>query len=106
VGKIIQSTSEYSLDSLTLMIALNEKDQANGKMYVDKGEGFGYQKGEFSIFEFTAEIKDNELIVELKNSNSSFNLDISKLQINLVIDEKSVSDKIKLTYPVQSYLKN
>lgn len=62
--QVIQSTVEYKTDSLTLLVCLNADQQAEGALYVDAGEGFGYQKGEYEILNFTAR-KVSENAVEL-----------------------------------------
>jgi len=54
LGKVIQSTVEYRADSLTLMVSLNQKGEAIGKLYQDDGEGYGYKNGNFAEYEFRA----------------------------------------------------
>ena len=54
LGKIIENTTQYSLDSLTLLVSLNESGRASGTVYEDAGDGFQYQKGEYLISDFEA----------------------------------------------------
>ena len=54
LGKIIQNTSEKSLDPLTLLVCLDDSGKASGDLYEDAGEGFGYQKGEYALTHFVA----------------------------------------------------
>lgn len=58
MGKVIQNTEEYTTDTLTLLVNLDENGQASGMLYVDAGDGFGYKKGEYALYRFTA-IQDN-----------------------------------------------
>ena len=51
----IYSTSELSLDTLTLLISLDTNFKAKGRLYTDSGEGYDYENGQFSLVEFTAE---------------------------------------------------
>lgn len=62
VGSVIQSTEEFKTDSLTLLVCLDENNKASGTLYVDKGEGFGYQKGDFELDTFTAEKANDDTI--------------------------------------------
>jgi alpha-glucosidase len=59
VGKIIQSTTEYSTDSLTLLVCLNDEMKAEGTLYNDAGNGFEYQKGQYAIDSFSAQKTGN-----------------------------------------------
>jgi len=54
LGKIIENTTRYKTDSLTLIIVPDKKGMAKGVMYEDAGDGFGYKKGEYQIIQFTA----------------------------------------------------
>lgn len=53
--KIIQNTTENSLDPLTLLVCLDEQGKASGNMYWDAGDGWSYKKGDYSLLQFVAE---------------------------------------------------
>ena len=55
LGRVVQSTVEESLSSLTLLVCLDENGRASGQLYEDDGEGFGYQADEFLLTTFRAE---------------------------------------------------
>jgi len=65
VGKIIQNTTEYNTDSLTLFVSLDKKGTARGTLYEDAGDGFGYQKGEYLITEFIAKQINKKVVVKV-----------------------------------------
>jgi alpha-glucosidase len=68
-GRVIQNTTEYSLDSLTFYINVDEHKQATGKLYNDDGNGFGYRKGEYAIYELKASsVKNNSIELHVKQS--------------------------------------
>jgi len=54
LGNIIQSTTQFSRDSLTLLVSLDKNGKASGTMYEDAGEGFQYRKGEYKTVDFIA----------------------------------------------------
>lgn len=54
MGNIIQNTTQYSLDSLTLFVSLDQKGEAKGRMYEDAGDGFQYKKGEYLLSGYRA----------------------------------------------------
>ncbi|HSZ72192.1 MAG TPA: TIM-barrel domain-containing protein [Cytophagaceae bacterium] len=65
-GPVIQSTMEYSIDSLTLYVNLDQQKHAMGKLYHDDGNGFGYKKGDYALYEFKASSgKDNSIVVSV-----------------------------------------
>ncbi len=66
VGKAVESTMENSLDPLTLIVSLDRSGRAEGALYWDGGEGYGYRNGFFSLMTFSAEKTGNEVIVRLK----------------------------------------
>lgn len=54
MSKVIQSTVNYTTDSITLYVNPAVDGTANGTLYDDAGEGFEYQKGNFSMTQFKA----------------------------------------------------
>lgn len=64
MGKVIQNTEEYTTDTLTLLVNLDENGQASGMLYVDAGDGFGYKKGEYALYRFTAIQENGEVSVK------------------------------------------
>ena len=62
LAQLVQSTVDYRTDSLTLLVCLDERQKAEGKIYSDSGEGFGYQKGEYEVLKFMAQKKGRKNI--------------------------------------------
>lgn len=63
---LVQSTAEYKADSLTLLVSLNKKGVASGKLYEDEGEGYGYKQGRFAEYSFTASTKKGVINFECR----------------------------------------
>lgn len=65
LGKVIQNTTEKSLDPLTLLVCLDENGKAEGWLYEDAGEGWGFKKGEYLLTRYVAERGDGEVTVKI-----------------------------------------
>jgi alpha-glucosidase len=52
LGQIVQSTADYTADSLTLIVSLDANDRATGSVYSDAGEGYAYQTGSYLMRSF------------------------------------------------------
>lgn len=89
-GKIIQNTTESSLDPLTLLVCLDEQGKASGSMYWDAGDGWSYKKGDYSLQQFSAERKDNKVIVKLTGKTGKGETENKDMAIVKVITEKGI----------------
>ncbi len=63
LGQIIQSSTDYTADSLTLLVALDTTNQATGSLYHDGGDGFAYQTGSYLIRDFVVKPKGRDSLV-------------------------------------------
>ena len=74
LGQIVQSSVDYSADSLTLLVSLDASETAIGTLYSDEGDGFAYQNGAYLLREFTMKALNKEELVfnaEVKGGNLS-----------------------------------
>ena len=55
LGRIVQSTTEPLLEPLTLVVSLDADGQAQGVLYEDTGDGYGYQEGDYLLTTYSAE---------------------------------------------------
>jgi len=89
-GTIIQNAGENSFDPLSLYVCLNEKGTAQGELYLDSGDGFGFQKGDYALITFTAVTKNNTIIVKAatiegkRNSND----DVKNINVSVLLNGK------------------
>ena len=68
LGKVIQSTTEESLDPLTLMISFDANDNAEGTLYEDAGDGFGYVNGDYLLTRYRAERRNGQVSIRVLSS--------------------------------------
>ena len=86
----IQSTSEFSLDTLTLLISLDSNFKAKGLLYTDSGEGYEYQNGEFSLVEFNAEKINSQINIIISNIDGEPLSENTFLDIQIINDDNIV----------------
>eukprot|EP00178_Gracilaria_changii_P014860 TRINITY_DN4171_c0_g1_i1.p1 TRINITY_DN4171_c0_g1~~TRINITY_DN4171_c0_g1_i1.p1 ORF type:complete len:967 (+),score=141.87 TRINITY_DN4171_c0_g1_i1:314-3214(+) len=58
-----RSTAAMTFDPFTLVIALNEKKEARGELYLDDGKSFDFKSGAYAVRQFT--FNDGELNAEI-----------------------------------------
>ena len=54
MGPDLMHTGEKALDPLTLVVNLDEGGKAEGTLYEDAGDGYGYQSGEYLLTTYSA----------------------------------------------------
>lgn len=85
---IIQNTSAYKTDSLTLLVCLDNQQKAKGQVYIDKGEGFGYKQGVFELLQFEATQKGkNQVSVQCRHVEGRLNNKNRVFRIGIVSDK-------------------
>jgi alpha-glucosidase len=71
MGPVVQYVGEKPLGELTLVVCLDEAGKASGTFYDDAGDGYGYQKGDFRLSTFEAEVKGEVLTIKEANAKGS-----------------------------------
>ncbi len=90
LGEIIQSTANYSLRKITLLVSLNENGKASGKLYADSGDGFGYKNGDYAIITFRAQ-KDEELVtVSCVHEDGNYRVRNKIIVVKIVGDDRVI----------------
>ncbi len=65
LGKVVQNTIEESLNPLTLLVCLDENGLAEGTLYEDAGDGYGYLNGQYLLTKYAARKIGEKVIVEI-----------------------------------------
>ncbi|QDU72019.1 TIM-barrel domain-containing protein [Mucisphaera calidilacus] len=65
LGPVVQHTVDYRLDPLTLSVHLNEQGMAEGFLYEDAYNGFGYRDGAFRLTRVSAWLEGDEVRVRM-----------------------------------------
>jgi alpha-glucosidase len=87
LGRIIQNTSEPSLDPLTLIVCLDSTGHATGNLYEDAGDGFGDAKGEYALTRYTASRQGTSITVRLDNRQGNLATPDREVRVRVVTDD-------------------
>ncbi len=93
IGKVIQNTTEYKTDSLTLYISTDVNGKAAGTLYEDAGDGYGYQKGDYAISSFAATSSGNKLVVNVTQKAGKRVLKAKTYQVKWITADGTFSGK-------------
>lgn len=66
LANLYQNTVDYCTDSLTLVVNLDEKGLAQGRLYEDDGDGLNYRSGDYSDYQLKASTDGKTLTVSLQ----------------------------------------
>lgn len=89
-GKVIQNTTEESLDPLTLIVCLDENGKAQGDLYWDAGDGWDFQKKQYCMQKYVAEKQGNSVVVKIAGQDGLMNLKSGNMAIVKVITDNGV----------------
>lgn len=89
IGQLIQNTTEYKLDSLSLIVSLDANGKAKGMLYEDAGEGYGFKDGEFLLTEFSATKTDNTVSISIKAKDGKWQTKSRNYKVILITDQKN-----------------
>jgi len=73
IRSYVKSSKDARESNINLYVALNEKNEARGKLYVDDGETFNYKKGQFVTKTF--EFKDKVLSWNGEKRENDYNFE-------------------------------
>lgn len=86
-GPVMQHTAEKPLDPLTLLIALDERGEAAGMHYEDRGEGYEYKQGDYLLSTYTAEQRGQTVQIRLAAAEGQRPRPDRALHVRLVLPD-------------------
>ncbi|HKK45375.1 MAG TPA: TIM-barrel domain-containing protein [Balneolaceae bacterium] len=87
ISNLIQSTEQFSTDSLSLAISLDKNGQATGKLYDDAGDGFAYKDGEYAVWQFKATKQPGSVSVTAQKVGGKLSEDPKTFKVILYTDK-------------------
>ena len=73
LGPVMAYSDEHSLDEVELLVAPDAHGHAEGTLYEDAGDGYGYQHGQFRRTRFVAETRGAVVRVKLAGAEGAWN---------------------------------
>lgn len=92
-GKAIECTAGYSTDSLTLFVSVDKRGNAEGRLYEDSGDGFGYKEGQYAISVFSATTKGRKVTIRVRRESGFLDLKPKVYKIILMTDKGKAESK-------------
>lgn len=105
-GPIVQTTAGYTLDPLTLLVALDENGTATGVLYEDDYDGYDFQSGDYLLTQYSATRTGDTVTVSASVLGGNRARPARTLNIRLLLPDGSEvaasgteGDPIELTIP-------
>jgi len=89
-GPLVQSTVDYKIDTLTLWVNPDSVGKAQGVLYEDEGEGYGYQQGNYRLTTYICLPNDTGVTIKVKESKGSYIPAARILKVNLVTKDNII----------------
>lgn len=90
-AEIAQNTEETNLSKLTLFVNLDSKGKAEGTLYWDEGNGWGFRDGEFSLLNIEARKKGKKLEIKLIQTDGNIPAANFINEVCVVLNENGVN---------------
>ncbi|XP_051181003.1 uncharacterized protein [Lolium perenne] len=86
VGLPIKHVGEASLeDNLSLLVALDENGKAEGVLFEDAGDGYGFTQGDYLLTYYVAEVHSSVVSVKILKTEGSWNRPKRNLNISILL---------------------
>ena len=90
LGPIVQTTEQIApKQTQTLVVVPDKNGQAEGTLYEDAGEGYGYLKDEFCLSTFTAQKEDDRMVVKCAQQKGKLKSQ-KRLVSVIVVDDNGI----------------
>lgn len=91
LGPKMEYTNERPLSPLTLLIALDETGYAEGRLYEDAGDGFGYEVGLYREVMYRALLNDGVVAVSVERIGGVDATPVRNVEIRILTDSGEVT---------------
>jgi alpha-glucosidase len=89
LGPVVQTTEQIpETQSLTLVVVLDERQEAYGTLYEDAGDGYGHLRDEYCLSTFKAGRQDNAVIVKCQRQDGRWKSQKRLVSVTVIGPEK------------------
>lgn len=85
-GPVMEFTGEMPLDPLTLYVSLDGSGMAEGLLYEDAGEGYGYLAGDYRLAKYTAVQLGSTVTVSVETLEGTMTTPVRQVNVEVVTD--------------------
>jgi len=89
LGRVVQSTTEPLLEPLALIVSLDAQGRAEGVLYEDAGEGYGYQAGDYLLTTYSAQQVDDTVEVRIASEEGNRKRPERTVDVVIVTDART-----------------
>jgi alpha-glucosidase len=86
LGRVVQSTTQPLLEPLTLMVSLDADGRAQGSLYEDDGEGYGYRDGDYLLTTYGAQQVGEAIEVRIASEEGNRSRPARTIEVVVVTD--------------------
>jgi alpha-glucosidase len=86
LGRVVQSTTQPLLEPLTLMVSLDADGRAQGSLYEDDGEGYGYRDGDYLLTTYGAQQVGEAVEVRIASEEGNRSRPARTIEVVVVTD--------------------
>ncbi len=87
VGRIVQNTTEPLLEPLTLIVSLDADGRAEGVLYEDDGDGYGYEDGDYLFTTYIAERAGDQVVLRVDSRDGDRPRPDRIVEVTVLTDE-------------------
>lgn len=95
----MQYVDERPLDEVELLVCLDERGHAEGTLYEDAGDGYGYRAGQHRLTRFVAQLAGDRLEVKIASSEGAWPMPAGRRDTVRVLAEAKVLARIEVEGP-------
>jgi len=93
LGRVVQNTEQPSLNPLTLLVCLGENGMAEGTLYEDAGDGYGYLAGQYLLTSYIARRDGNSVIVKIASQQGKMPRPKRNVIVELIMEKRVIKAK-------------
>ncbi|MFQ5599114.1 MAG: TIM-barrel domain-containing protein [Candidatus Krumholzibacteriia bacterium] len=101
VGPVMQSVDAVPLDPLELLICLDENGRAEGVLYEDAGDGWGYLDGEYRLTRYEARRENDRVDVTGQVEEGEWPRAARQITVRLLMQNREIEARGPSTGPVR-----